>query len=334
MTAAAEASPWGRLTRGRRPRLRVAAAWNRATRSPPGRAGLRRPAADPDVVGRHGRHQSADARGTDDPVGAGLAVVAGVRLPGRRARRWRAGSCTGVAPDCRAEQHGPSGVRPRAGRPSTIWRRSHRTYRRERRHDRLSGPPVRRSPRPRRRRARARPDREPARVGRTSPPPAPRGPGPCGRPCRTGLARPGGRVPRRPPPMSWPGSASWEPAADPAADAWALPPADLLPVVEDHDLGRGAVRRLLAAPLPGPREARMILFLSNADTELLALGSIVHRLPGGFPPVRGGAPGSPRRAARPGRRRRRGRPPARGPRRLGGSRSTTCGPPAGPRGCR
>ena len=36
----------------------------------------------------------------------------------------------------------------------------------------------------------------------------------------------------------------------------------------------------------------MILFLSNADTELLALGSIVHRLPAGFPAVRGGHPGS------------------------------------------
>ena len=35
----------------------------------------------------------------------------------------------------------------------------------------------------------------------------------------------------------------------------------------------------------------MILFLSNADTELLALGSIVHRLPAGFPPVRAGSPG-------------------------------------------
>jgi cobaltochelatase CobN len=35
----------------------------------------------------------------------------------------------------------------------------------------------------------------------------------------------------------------------------------------------------------------MILFLSNADTELLALGSIVHRLPAGFPPVRGADPG-------------------------------------------
>jgi cobaltochelatase CobN len=35
----------------------------------------------------------------------------------------------------------------------------------------------------------------------------------------------------------------------------------------------------------------MILFLSNADTELLALGSIVHRLPSGFPAVRGGLPG-------------------------------------------
>jgi cobaltochelatase CobN len=34
----------------------------------------------------------------------------------------------------------------------------------------------------------------------------------------------------------------------------------------------------------------MILFLSNADTELLALGSIVHRLPGGFPAVRAGNP--------------------------------------------
>jgi cobaltochelatase CobN len=36
----------------------------------------------------------------------------------------------------------------------------------------------------------------------------------------------------------------------------------------------------------------MILFLSNADTELLAVGSIVHRLPAGFPAVRGGHPGS------------------------------------------
>ena len=36
----------------------------------------------------------------------------------------------------------------------------------------------------------------------------------------------------------------------------------------------------------------MILFLSNADTELLALGSIVHRLPAGFPAVRGGHPGT------------------------------------------
>ena len=35
----------------------------------------------------------------------------------------------------------------------------------------------------------------------------------------------------------------------------------------------------------------MILFLSNADTELLALGSIAHRLPPGFPPVRGADPG-------------------------------------------
>ena len=35
----------------------------------------------------------------------------------------------------------------------------------------------------------------------------------------------------------------------------------------------------------------MILFLSNADTELLALGSIVHRLPAGFPGVHGGTPG-------------------------------------------
>ncbi|HZM43086.1 MAG TPA: cobaltochelatase subunit CobN, partial [Acidimicrobiales bacterium] len=35
----------------------------------------------------------------------------------------------------------------------------------------------------------------------------------------------------------------------------------------------------------------MILFLSNADTELLALGSIVHRLPAGFPAVRAGSPG-------------------------------------------
>jgi cobaltochelatase CobN len=35
----------------------------------------------------------------------------------------------------------------------------------------------------------------------------------------------------------------------------------------------------------------MILFLSNADTELLALGSIVHRLPAGFPPVRASHPG-------------------------------------------
>ncbi|HET6954327.1 MAG TPA: cobaltochelatase subunit CobN [Acidimicrobiales bacterium] len=34
----------------------------------------------------------------------------------------------------------------------------------------------------------------------------------------------------------------------------------------------------------------MILFLSNADTELLALRSIQHRLPGGFPPVRAGHP--------------------------------------------
>ncbi|HKY69081.1 MAG TPA: hypothetical protein VJM49_22015, partial [Acidimicrobiales bacterium] len=34
----------------------------------------------------------------------------------------------------------------------------------------------------------------------------------------------------------------------------------------------------------------MILFLSNADTELLALGSIVHRLPDGFPPVRAANP--------------------------------------------
>jgi cobaltochelatase CobN len=34
----------------------------------------------------------------------------------------------------------------------------------------------------------------------------------------------------------------------------------------------------------------MILFVSNADTELLALGSIVHRLPGGFPPVRAAHP--------------------------------------------
>jgi cobaltochelatase CobN len=34
----------------------------------------------------------------------------------------------------------------------------------------------------------------------------------------------------------------------------------------------------------------MILFLSNADTELLALGSIVHRLPGGFPAVRAANP--------------------------------------------
>ena len=34
----------------------------------------------------------------------------------------------------------------------------------------------------------------------------------------------------------------------------------------------------------------MILFLSNADTELLALGSIVHRLPAGFPPVRAANP--------------------------------------------
>ena len=35
----------------------------------------------------------------------------------------------------------------------------------------------------------------------------------------------------------------------------------------------------------------MILFLSNADTELLALGSIVHRLPDGFPAVRAANPG-------------------------------------------
>jgi cobaltochelatase CobN len=35
----------------------------------------------------------------------------------------------------------------------------------------------------------------------------------------------------------------------------------------------------------------MILFLSNADTELLALGSIVHRLPDGFPAVRAAHPG-------------------------------------------
>ena len=35
----------------------------------------------------------------------------------------------------------------------------------------------------------------------------------------------------------------------------------------------------------------MILFLSNADTELLALGSIVHRLPAGFPAVRAANPG-------------------------------------------
>jgi cobaltochelatase CobN len=34
----------------------------------------------------------------------------------------------------------------------------------------------------------------------------------------------------------------------------------------------------------------MILFLSNADTELLALGSIVHRLPSGFPSVRAANP--------------------------------------------
>ncbi|HKE75824.1 MAG TPA: cobaltochelatase subunit CobN [Acidimicrobiales bacterium] len=34
----------------------------------------------------------------------------------------------------------------------------------------------------------------------------------------------------------------------------------------------------------------MILFLSNADTELLALGSIAHRLPPGFPAVRGADP--------------------------------------------
>jgi cobaltochelatase CobN len=34
----------------------------------------------------------------------------------------------------------------------------------------------------------------------------------------------------------------------------------------------------------------MILFLSNADTELLALRSIVHRLPAEFPPVRAGHP--------------------------------------------
>ncbi|HEX5366567.1 MAG TPA: cobaltochelatase subunit CobN [Acidimicrobiales bacterium] len=34
----------------------------------------------------------------------------------------------------------------------------------------------------------------------------------------------------------------------------------------------------------------MILFLSNADTELLALGSVTHRLPAGFPPVRAANP--------------------------------------------
>ena len=43
----------------------------------------------------------------------------------------------------------------------------------------------------------------------------------------------------------------------------------------------------------------MILFLSNADTELLALGSIVHRLPDGFPDVRGGHPGTDARAEAP-----------------------------------
>jgi cobaltochelatase CobN len=37
----------------------------------------------------------------------------------------------------------------------------------------------------------------------------------------------------------------------------------------------------------------VILFVSNADTELLALGSIVHRLPDGFPAVRGADPARP-----------------------------------------
>ncbi len=34
----------------------------------------------------------------------------------------------------------------------------------------------------------------------------------------------------------------------------------------------------------------MILFLTNADTELLATRSVLHRLPAGFPPVRAANP--------------------------------------------
>ena len=65
----------------------------------------------------------------------------------------------------------------------------------------------------------------------------------------------------------------------------------VLPVVEDVRRGRRPVRRLLPHPLPDRDLPHMILFLSNADTELLALGSIVHRLPAGFPAVRAANPG-------------------------------------------
>ena len=58
------------------------------------------------------------------------------------------------------------------------------------------------------------------------------------------------------------------------------------------------------------RETRVILFLTNADTEILALRSVVEGLPDGFPPVRAG-PGGPGAGAVARRRRRRGRPPAR-----------------------
>ena len=105
-----------------------------------------------------------------------------------------------------------------------------------------------------------------------------------------------------------------------------LPAHDLLPVVEDLRRRGGPLRRLLARPLPDRDLPHMILFLSNADTELLALGSIVHRLPDGFPAVRAGQPGPARRGADldgvtavvvrllGGRGR------------LGAGRSTTCGP--------
>ncbi len=70
-----------------------------------------------------------------------------------------------------------------------------------------------------------------------------------------------------------------------------VPAHDVLPVVEDVRRRRRPLRRLLPHPLPDRDLPHMILFLSNADTELLALGSIVHRLPDGFPAVRAANPG-------------------------------------------